>query len=43
MNLRLLVREIVRVALQLKRGTSADNERVIEKSLKRDDDLPPRE
>ena len=43
MDLRLLVGEEVGVALQFERGTSADGERIIEKRLKRDDELLPGE
>jgi hypothetical protein len=41
MNLHLFLREVVGVPLQFERGTSADDERVIEKRLKRDDKLLP--
>jgi hypothetical protein len=43
MNLHLFLREVVGIAVQFERGASADGERVIEKRLKRDDELLPSE
>jgi len=43
MHLAGLVREVVRVALQLKRRSATDGERILKKRLEQDDHTPPDE